>query len=93
MADNMGTIDEFDALTDDGFVDFVLQGRRPLFTVDDGQRAAMIEAHENWVAQMDEEERDMADWDTQTHSDWDLYAELRMNGVDFDRVAELTLAR
>lgn len=89
MTDKMRNIDEFDALTDDAFVDFVLEGRRPLFTVDDGQRAAMIEAHENWVAQMDEEEREMADWDTH----WDLYAELRENGVDFDRVAELTLAR
>jgi hypothetical protein len=38
---------------------------------------------------MGEDERESADWNTATHSHWDLYAELRMNGVDFDRVTLL----
>jgi hypothetical protein len=89
MMESGMTIDDFDAMTDDDFTDFVYARRRPDFAVGNGQRMAMVRAHESWIASMDEDDRDSVDWNTETHSDWDLYAELRMNGVDFDRVTLL----
>jgi hypothetical protein len=60
----MTTIEDFDALTDDDFTDFAYSRERPQFAVEDGQRMAMVRAHEAWVAAMGEDEREAADWNT-----------------------------
>lgn len=86
-------IHDFDEMTDEEFTDFVYSQGRPEFSVSAEQRAEMIRAHAAWVETIDEEERETVDWNTATHSDWDLYAELRMNGIDFDRVREMEFAR
>lgn len=89
----MATMQEFDDMTDEDFADFVYSRGRPGFSVSAEQRAEMVRAHAAWVETIDEEEQETVDWNTATHSDWDLYAELRMNGVDFERVREPEFAR
>lgn len=84
-------IEDFDAMSDDAFTDFVYERARPDFSVDSRQREAMVQAHEEWVSSMEDDMRSDVDWSTATHSDWDLYAELRMNGVGFERTCPMEL--
>jgi hypothetical protein len=79
------TIAEFDDLPDDAFYDVVEFGRGISVEASAEQRAAMVEAHEAWTSLLDDDLREGIDWETSTRSNWDLYSELRMNGVDFVR--------
>ena len=50
------------------------------------QRSAMVSAHSAWVRTMDKEALESADWNSSIRSNFDLYSELRINGVAFERV-------
>lgn len=52
------------------------------------QRARMVEAHTRWVSTMDPETLDSAEWNSSIRSNFDLYSELRINGIAFDRVPD-----
>ncbi|NTF17705.1 hypothetical protein G6L37_04780 [Agrobacterium rubi] len=82
-------IRELDSMTDDEFYDFVQNGRGVVLDVSPEERAEMVAVHEAWTPTLNEDTRDEIDWSTATRSGWDLYAELRMNGVDFERVDAL----
>ncbi|MBY3433911.1 hypothetical protein HFN89_07080 [Rhizobium laguerreae] len=50
------------------------------------QRARIIDSHTRWVSSMDAETFSSADWNSSIRSNFDLYSELRINGVGFDRI-------
>jgi hypothetical protein len=52
------------------------------------QRAEMVSAHAAWVRTMDKETLASADWNSSIRSNFDLYSELRINSVAFQRVAD-----
>lgn len=52
------------------------------------QRARMVEAHIHWVKTMDPETLASADWNSSIRSNFDLYSELRINGIPFDRIPD-----
>lgn len=86
------TIDELDGMSDDEFYVFVGRARGIVLEVSTEQRDLMVTAHGDWVETLNEELREDVDWDTATHSNWDLYAELRINGAEFQRARSLALA-
>jgi hypothetical protein len=86
------TINELDAMADEEFYVFIDRARGVVLEVDEGQRDEMIRSHEAWVETLDEDLRDGIDWTVATRSDWDLYAELRMNGIQFERVSQPEMA-
>jgi hypothetical protein len=86
------TINELDAMADENFYVFIDRARGVVLEVDEEQRDEMIRSHEAWVETLDEDLRDGVDWTVETRSDWDLYAELRMNGVEFERVSQPEMA-
>lgn len=79
-------INQLDMLSDASFYDVVENGRCISLATTEEQRDAMIISHEAWSATLDEDIREGVDWETTARSDWDLYADLRMNGVGFERV-------
>jgi KaiC/GvpD/RAD55 family RecA-like ATPase len=86
------TINELDAMTDEDFHVFLDRGRAIVLDASEEQRGEMVNSHEAWVETLDEDLRDGIDWTVETRSDWDLYAELRMNGVEFARVSQTEIA-
>ncbi len=50
------------------------------------QRSAMVSAHSAWVRTMDKEALESANWNSSIRSNFDLYSELRINGVVFERI-------
>ena len=92
MATRSFTTDDLDSMTDEELVDVVENGRGIRLQTASEQRDAMVSAHEAWVPSLDDDLRDGIDWETATRSNWDLYAELRMNGVDFERIGDLAAA-
>jgi hypothetical protein len=50
------------------------------------QRSTMVCAHSGWVRTLEQEALESADWNSSIRSNFDLYAELRINGVAFDRI-------
>ena len=86
------SIRELDSMNDDDFYDLVQNGRGIVLAAAAEERTIMVIAHEAWVPSLEDDIRDGVDWETATRSNWDLYAELRMNGVDFDRVGEMAAA-
>lgn len=86
------TIEQLDEMNDDEFAAFV-EKARPALYAEEEQRTLMVDAHKRWVATLDDDIRDGVDWNTISHSNWDLYAELRMNGVEFERSASMAMSR
>ncbi len=89
---NQLSINELDALADEEFYPFLDRARGVVLEVPEVQRDEMVKAHRAWVDTLDEDLRDGVDWTVETRSDWDLYAELRMNGVDFERFYQTEMA-
>lgn len=89
---NHFTINELDAMADENFYVFIDRARGIVLDVSDEQRDEMVRSHQAWVETLDEDLRDGIDWTVETRSDWDLYAELRMNGVEFERVSQAEMA-
>lgn len=86
------TINELDAMTDDELYGFIDRARGIVLDVDEEQREEMVRSHQAWVETLDEDLCDGVDWTVETRSDWDLYAELRVNGVEFERVSQPEMA-
>lgn len=86
------TVNELDAMADDELYVFIDRARGIVLDVDEEQRDEMIRSHQAWVETLDEDLRDGIDWTVETRSDWDLYAELRVNGVEFERVSQPEMA-
>ncbi|MNU37774.1 hypothetical protein D3C71_264320 [compost metagenome] len=86
------TINELDAMADDELYVFIDRARGIVLEVDEEQRDEMVRSHQAWVETLDEDLRDGIDWTVETRSDWDLYAELRVNGVEFERVSQPEMA-
>jgi hypothetical protein len=86
------TIDELDTMSDDEFYVFVDSAGGMTLETSGGQRDEMMAAHKEWVETLDSDIRDGVDWETATRSDWDLYAELRINGVGFQRAPAFAMA-
>lgn len=86
------SIKELDSMDDDSFYDFVQTGRGIVLDASTDERSEMVVAHEAWTPTLEEDIREGVDWETGTRSNWDLYSELRMNGVCFERVGELAPA-
>lgn len=82
------TIQQLDAMDEDQVLQLAQEGRGTVLESSDAQRAAMASAHVAWVTTLDPDLRDEVDWSIETRDNWDLYAELRINGVAFARVAE-----
>lgn len=89
---NQLTINELDAMADDELYVFIDQTRGIVLEVNEEQRDEMIRTHQAWVETLEEDLRDGVDWTVETRSDWDLYAELRVNGVEFERVSQPEMA-
>lgn len=89
---NQLTINELDAMADDELYVFIDQTRGIVLEVNEEQRDEMIRTHQAWVETLEEDLRDGIDWTVETRSDWDLYAELRVNGVEFERVSQTEMA-
>lgn len=86
------TIEELDSMPDDDFYVFVDRARAVVLEASDAQRQEMVSSHEAWVETLEGDLREGIDWSTETRSEWDLYAELRMNGIEFGRVPRSELA-
>lgn len=86
------TINELDAMADDELYVFIDRARGIVLDVDEEQRDEMVRSHQAWVETLEEDLRDGIDWTVETRSDWDLYAELRVNGVEFERVSQPEMA-
>lgn len=86
------TINELDAMADDDLYVFIDRARGIVLEVDEEQRDEMVRSHQAWVETLGEDLRDGIDWTVETRSDWDLYAELRVNGVEFERVSQPEMA-
>lgn len=86
------TINELDAMADDELYVFIDSGRGIVLEVDEEQREEMVRSHQAWVETLEEDLRDGIDWTVETRSDWDLYVELRVNGVEFERVSQPEMA-
>jgi hypothetical protein len=82
------TINELDAMADEEFYVFLERARGVVLDVTEEQRNEMVRSHTEWVETLEDDLRDGIDWTVETRSDWDLYAELRMNGVEFERVSQ-----
>lgn len=80
------TIDDFDRMAEAEFARLAHGRREVELEVAPDQREAMVIAHRRMVADMDEEIREGIDWSAEHRSNWALYAELRMNGWQFDRL-------
>jgi hypothetical protein len=82
------SINELDAMADEEFYVFLDRARGVVLDVSEEQHDEMVRSHTEWVETLEDDLRDGIDWTVETRSDWDLYAELRMNGVEFERVSQ-----
>lgn len=85
------TISELDAISDEIIHELDINAPiRVDLLLGQEQREIIIEAHANWVATLDSDVRESADWTSPSRSNFDLYSELRVNGVDFQRLPGAT---
>lgn len=81
------TISELDALSKDDIHSLcAIQGLSVELRVGVDQRSEMVASHASWVMAMDEQALASADWNSSIRSNFDLYSELRLNGVPFNRI-------
>lgn len=81
------TISELDELSNDGIRALCdIQSLSVELQADVRQRSEMVAAHASWVMAMDEQALASADWNSSIRSNFDLYSELRLNGVPFNRI-------
>lgn len=82
------SLSELDALSNDGIHALcAIQGLSVELRVGVAQRSEMVSAHASWVMAMDDQALASADWNSSIRSNFDLYSELRLNGVPFNRTA------
>lgn len=80
------TVKELDALTTNAIQALSgIEGLGVDLIAGTQQRANMISAHSAWVATLDRDVLASADWHSDIRSNFDLYAELRINEVPFRR--------
>jgi hypothetical protein len=83
------TFRELDALSKDAILTLCdIDGLQTELSAGVSQRAEMIKAHVAWVGSMDEETLSSADWNSSIRSNFDLYSELRINGISFARIPD-----
>lgn len=83
------TFRELDALSNDAILALCgIEGLRADLSAGISQRAEMIAAHAAWVRTMDQKTLESADWNSSIRSNFDLYSELRINDIAFDRIPD-----
>jgi hypothetical protein len=74
------TLEEADILTDDEIIQLTERGRGVL-SLSDHERSQYLQARSAWIETLDEERAEAFSIDDGTASDWNLYAEARINGI------------
>lgn len=83
------TFRELDALSKDAILALcAIEDLRADLSASVSQRAEMMASHAAWVRTMDQETLASADWNSSIRSNFDLYAELRINDIAFDRIPD-----
>jgi hypothetical protein len=86
------TLPELDSLSDDQFKAVLESDLDAALVLHAAQHDTMVRAHVAMASDIDGGEPGDIDWRTDIRTDFDLYAELRVNGYYFARVEELRLA-
>ena len=86
------TIQELDCLDDAELMALVEREPDAALSVEQSQHDLMVDAHGKMATDIDGLEPGDIDWSVECRTDFDLYAELRINGYHFARIDAFRLA-
>ena len=74
------SFDDAEAMDDDAIMALAEAGGAEL-KIDDRRRNELLKNHRAWVEELDDDVREAFDGASAARSDWDIYAEVRINGA------------